>query len=253
MSGDAKILFLDIECSMALGYFYGLYDQNISIQNIVEHPRMIAFSAKWYGRKKTLFYSEYHHSRKEMLEEMHALLDEADVVVGWNSKTFDIKWINSEFMVEGMKPPAPYKQIDLMREVKRNSRFISHKLDYVSERLLDENKIEYSMAKMWVTVNDSRTDEATRKKEWNSMKRYAIKDTVLLEPLFDELKPWIKMPHPVSSKDGIVCRNCGGEDLQRRGYTLTLQGKYPRYSCKSCGAWSRGTTRTPVGETRSIS
>lgn len=252
MSGDAKILFLDIECSMALGYFYGLYDQNISIQNIVEHPRMIAFSAKWYGRKKTLFYSEYHHSRKEMLEEMHALLDEADVVVGWNSKTFDIKWINSEFMVEGMKPPAPYKQIDLMREVKRNSRFISHKLDYVSERLLDENKIEYSMAKMWVIVNDPRTDEATRKKEWNSMKRYAIKDTVLLEPLFEGLKPWIKMPHPVSS-DENSCHNCGGTHLQRRGTVKTMYSEYARLYCVDCGKWLRGTTRKGVTNVRSIS
>lgn len=249
---DTKILFLDIECSMAMGYFYGLYDQNISIQSIVEHPRMIAFSAKWAGKRKVEFYSEYHHSRKVMLEEMHALLDEADIVVGWNSKRFDIKWINSEFMVEGMKPPAPYKQIDLMQEVKRNARFISHKLDYISERLLDENKIDYSMAKMWIIVNDPATDEKTRKREWNEMKKYAIKDTALLEPLFDQLRAWIKMPHPVSSKDGIVCRNCGGEDLQRRGVVKTLQSTYPRYSCNSCGTWSRGTTRTPVGDLRSV-
>lgn len=249
---ETKVLFFDIECSLAAVYAYGLYDQNISIANIIEHPRMIAFTAKWLGKKKVHAYSEYHDGRKGMLEEMHALLDEADVVAGWNSKNFDVKWVNSEFMVEKMQPPSPYKQIDLMQETKRNARFISNKLSYVSQRLLDDDKIDYNMANMWIKVNNPDTSEKEREKEWNRTIQYARKDTALLEPLFKELLPWIKMPHPMSSDDGMNCRNCGSTDLQRRGVAASLQGTYPRYQCKDCGSWSRGTTRTPVGETRSI-
>lgn len=249
---DLKVLFLDIETSLASGYFYGLYDQNISIANIIEHPRMIAFTAKWLDKRKVYAHSEYHDGRKEMLEKMHALLDEADVVVGWNSKNFDVKWINSEFMVEKMNPPAPYKQVDLMQEVRRNARFLSSKLSYVSQRLLDDDKIDYNMAQMWIKVNNPETSEEDRKREWNAMLRYAKKDTALLEPLYKELLAWIKLPHPASSRDGLNCRNCGSIDLIRRGTTTSLQGVYPRYSCKSCGTWQRGTTRTPVGETRAV-
>lgn len=248
---DLKILLFDIETSMMKAYTYGLYDQNIPIENIIEHPRMIAFSAKWYGKKGTKFFSEYHHSRGEMLEQMYSLLDEAEVVAGWNSKRFDVKWVNSEFMADSMTPPSPYKQIDLMQEVKRNSRFVSHKLDYVSNRLLGERKLPYSMAEMWRIVNNPDTDEATRKKEWNRMKRYAIQDTNLLEPLMKKLLPWIKMPHPVSN-DPTSCHNCGGINLHRRGYAETFNSKYSRFRCMDCGKWLRGTTRYTVSEVRSI-
>lgn len=252
IQSDLKILLFDIECSPALFYGYGLYDQNIPIQSIVENPRMIAFTAKWLGKKKIYAFSEYHQSRREMLDEMHALLDEADVVVGWNSKRFDVKWVNSEFMVEGMKPPSPYKQIDLMQEVKRNARFISNKLDYVSQRLLNDQKIEYSMLNMWRIVNSPNTPEEARKKEWNAMMRYAKKDTELLEPLFKELLPWIRMPHPARDTGSLNCRNCGSEDLERRGFALTLNGKYPRFVCRACGRWGRGSAREAVGAARDV-
>lgn len=250
---DLKILLFDIECSMAQGYFYGLYDQNISIENIIEHPRMIAFSAKWYGKKGTMFFSEYHDGRREMFDKMHALLEEADVVVGFNSKRFDVKWVNSEFMVEGYTPPAPYKQIDIMQEIKRNARFISNKLDYLSGRLLNDGKHEYSMARMWRIVNNSATDEGVRKREWDKMKRYAVKDTNLLDPMLTILLPWVKMPHPVSeSTEEALCHSCGSSEIARRGYTLTLTGKYQRYRCDSCGAWHRGTTRVASSPIRAI-
>lgn len=253
LNTDLRILFLDIECSMAKFYGYGIFDQNIPISHIIEHPRMIAFTAKWYGKSKVHAFSEYHQSRDEMLQEMHALLDEADVVIGYNSKNFDIKWINSEFAVEGMKPPSPYKQIDIMQEAKRNFRLISRKLDYLAERILGDNKIDYSMAKMWVIVDNPDTDEATRKREWNAMMKYAKKDTLLLEPLFEELLPWIKIPHPASSLDGLRCRKCGSESLRPNGSTLTAEGRYRKYLCENCGGHTRGTKREAIGETREIS
>lgn len=249
---ETKVLFFDIETSLASGYFYGLYDQNISIANIIEHPRMIAFTAKWLGKKKVHAHSEYHDGRKGMLDAMWDLLDEADVVAGWNSRSFDIKWVNSEFMVEKMTPPSPYKQIDLMQETKKNARFISNKLSYVSQRLLNDDKIDYNMAQMWIKVNNPETTEEERKKEWNRMLRYARKDTALLEPLFLELRPWIKIPHPVREGDDL-CRNCGSDDLEKRGYARTFNGKYQIYRCRSCGSWPRGTTRIPSTNMRNVS
>jgi hypothetical protein len=89
-------------------------------------------------------------------------------------------------------------------------------------------------------------------KAWTKMRRYQKGDVDLLEKLFEVLKPWIKMPHPVTDKAGLVCRNCGDTHLQSRGVQRTLQGEYPRYQCMKCGTWMRGPQRTPVGDTRSI-
>lgn len=250
---ETRILLFDIETSIPKVYTYGLYDQNISIANVIEHPRMIAFTAKWLGKKKVYAFSEYHQSREEMLQALWGMLDEADVVVGWNSKRFDVRWVNSEFMVEKMTPPSPYKQIDLMAETKRNARFLSNKLDYISERLLDDHKIEYNMAKMWIKVDSPNTSEQDRKREWDAMIRYAKKDTALLEPLFNELRPWIKMPHPVSeSTEEALCHTCGSDDLIRRGYALTMTGRYQRFRCNSCGSWHRGTQRISSSPVRAL-
>lgn len=250
---DLKVLFFDIETSIPKVYTYGLFDQNISIANIIEHPRMIAFTAKWINKKPILAYSEYHDTREGMLQAMWDLLDEADVVVGWNSRSFDVKWVNSEFMVEKMSPPSPYKQLDLMREVKRNARFLSNKLSYISDRLLSDDKIDYNMASMWIKVDNPLTSEEDRKKEWNAMLRYAKKDTALLEPIFKELLPWLKMPHPmIESTEEALCHACGSSELTRRGYSLTLTGKYQRYCCDNCGSWLRGTTRIVSSPVRAL-
>lgn len=248
---DLKVLFFDIECSLAQVYTYDLFRPIIGYKDIIEPSRMISFSAKWRGKKGVMFKSEYHDSRQDMLQEMHDLLDEADVVVGYNIKRYDIPWISGEHIVEGFLPPSPFKVVDLYQAVKTNTRFLSKRLDYVSDRLLDDNKKQYSMAEMWRIVNNPETDEKAVEREWNRMRTYARKDTALLEPLFDTLLPWIKMPHPMSDSEGLNCRNCGSFNLTRRGYALTLNGKYQRYVCE-CGTWQRGTKRVSVGETRSI-
>lgn len=253
LNTDLKILQFDIETAPALVWTYGLHDQNISIQSIVQDPKIIAFTAKWYGKSKIYAFSEYHQSRQEVLDAMWDLLDEADLVIGWNSRRFDTKWVNSEFAVEGMTPPSPYKHLDLLTETKRNMRFISNKLDYVSKRLLDDKKIDYNMLWMWEKVSDPNTSVADRKREWNAMLRYAKKDTALLEPMFEKLLPWIKMPHPASSLDGLRCRKCGSEDLRPNGSTLTSEGRYRKYLCNNCGGHSRGTKREAIGQTREIS
>lgn len=253
MSDELKILLFDIEASMAKVYTYDLFKPLISYKDIIEPSRMIAFSAKWKGKKGTKFYSEYHHSRQEMLEALHALFDEADVVVGYNILRYDLPWISGEMIVDGFKPPSPFKTIDLYQVVKSKTRFLSKKLDYVARRLLDDQKRDYSMAEMWRIVNDPATDEPTRKREWDRMKRYAIKDTNLLDPLMDELRPYLKMPHPLrTDENGVTCHACGSVEIQRRGYALTQVGRYQRFQCSSCGSWFRGTKRENVSEIRAL-
>ncbi len=250
---DAKILFFDIECSMATVYTYDLFKPFIGYKDIIEPSRMIAFSAKWYGKKGVIFKSEYHDSRTEMLQALHDLLDEADIVCGYNINRYDIPWVAGEMHVEGFLPPSPFKKLDLFQTIRSNTRFLSKKLDYVSERLLDDHKKQYSMAEMWRIVDNPNTDEDTRRREWNRMRTYAKKDTALMEPLFENLLPLLKMPHPIREvPEGVLaCRNCGSEDLTRRGFALTLDGKYQRYQCV-CGSWMRGTARISVGSTRSL-
>lgn len=243
---DPKILFWDTEWTPAISYTWSNRPKFLSNEFLVEPARLLCWGARWYDKKKVIL-SDEREGRMEMLTGLRDILTEADMVVSYNGQAFDTRKVNSEFMQLGITPPAPYKEIDLYRVIKKHASFYSHKLDFVGEHIIGQRKVDTGGFALWKEVMEG--DE----KAWKKMLRYQKQDVNLLVELFDELKPWIRMPHPVSAKPGIVCRNCGGEDLQRRGTARTLQGEYPRFSCKSCGSWSRGLYRTPVGETRAIS
>ena len=246
-----NILLIDIETTPALVWTWGLYDQNISIQQIEQHPRIFCFAAKWYGAKSTQFYSEHHNGRHEMLAAAWAMLDAADIVVGWNSRSFDGKWLEGEFIAEGMGRPSPYVHIDLMLEVKRNGRFISNKLDYIAGRLLDEHKVSHEGFELWIKCMAG--DEGA----WRTMRRYNKKDVTLLEPIYKALLPWIKSPVNAAlyvDDDERRCPQptCASTNLERRGYAYTNAGKYPRFVCRDCGKWSRGARSEGTTELRGM-
>lgn len=237
---DAKILFWDTEFTPNEGYFWGLWDQNIAPSFINETQRMLCFGTKWY--KKPTKVVDERVGRKEMLTELRDQLLEADLVVSWNGAKYDTRMANREFIREGLTPPAPYKEIDLMRIVKQRFAFASNKLDFVAQELGVGRKVDTGGFDLWRGVM------AGDEKSWNKMRRYQKGDVDLLEKLFEVLKPWIKMPHPVTDKPGLVCRNCGGTHMQRRGSAKTLNGEYGRYQCQGCGAWNDDRHRTPVGD-----
>jgi DNA polymerase elongation subunit (family B) len=239
MLKDMKILFLDLETSPNLAHVWSLWDQNIGINQLVKSTEVICFGARWNDSDKVIFKSSFHHGKKTMLKEMHRLLDEADVVIGWNSQSFDTKHMNREFLQAGMVPPSPFKDLDLMRVVKANFKMPSNKLDYVSQLLGVGSKVKHSGFDLWLDCM------AGKKKAWAEMKEYQIQDVNLLLDLYEKLKPWIKNGPNVALHDGIEhgCRNCGSEKLQRRGVAKTTTGTYQRYQCQECGSWNRGTQR----------
>jgi len=243
-----KILFIDIETTPMTAYTWGLWQQNVSLSQIIDSTEMMCFGARWYGEKKVHFKSVHHHGKEDMLESVHQLLDEADVVVGWNSASFDSKHIKRELLEAQMLPPSPYKDMDLMRVVKSQFRFPSNKLDYVAQKLGVGAKVQHSGFELWVKCM------ANDKKAWAEMKRYQIQDVDLLVDLYEKLKPWIKNHPNVALYDGIEdgCTNCGSQHLQKRGLARTSTASYQRYQCQSCGKWQRGASLVGKSTNRSI-
>jgi len=246
---ELKITALDIETHPAKVYVYDLFRPFISHKQIIEPSRISCFSYQVYGEKKVHFVSEYHDGRDGLMNELWRVLDEADVVMGYNSAGFDYPWIVGELMVEGFSKPSPVKHIDLYQTMKRNNRFLSRKLDYVSERLLGDKKIDVNT--MTLAIECASEDPDVAAKAWAKMKRYSIKDTKLLFPLFEAVKSYVKMPHPLTEGDD-ACHSCGSEDLQKRGFHVTRNARYQRFRCNPCGSWFHGTTRVPVSNIRAI-
>jgi predicted RNA-binding Zn-ribbon protein involved in translation (DUF1610 family) len=183
-----------------------------------------------------------------MLDSVHKLLDEADAIVHYNGSRFDIPILHKEFLLSGMPPPAPSKQIDLLQVARRQFRFVSNKLDYVSQALGLGSKTEHEGHTLWVKcMNDDR-------KAWKTMEEYNKNDVVLLEKVYDKFKAWIKNhPNHNAYSANSCCPNCGSSKLQKRGTAITTTRHYQRFQCQQCGTWSRAAKAEQLSKESAIS
>lgn len=242
-----KILCLDIETVPNLAYVWGLYDQNIAPSQVEAEGEMLCFAAKWLGDKKTEFYSVHKDGKQGMVEAIWRLLDEADVVMHWNGKRFDIPWINREFLDAGLAPPSPFRQLDLLTAVRKVFKFPSYKLEFVARALGVGAKVSHTGFDLWLGCM------AGDEKSWRLMEKYNRQDTNLLQHIYYAIQAWIPQ-HPSHGafvgKD--VCPNCGSDDLERRGFAHTDVSTFQQYRCKECGKWSRSTKRTSATTIREV-
>lgn len=249
----ARILLIDIETSPNVAHVWSLWNNNVGLNQLLASTEMMSFAAKWLGSKKVEFYSTFHDGKAAMVQAAWDLLNEADIVMGWNSRSFDVKHLNREFLEAGMTPPAPFKQLDLMLAVKKQFRLPSAKLQYVSKLLGLEGKVQHSGHDLWVRCL---ADDA---KAWQEMKTYNRRDVTLLEDIYHVLRPWIEA-HPTmalyandAALDEHSCPTCTSTELRREGYAFTRLGRFQRYVCTACGKWSRGGKRLGAVEIREVS
>lgn len=239
-----KILHFDLETAPALAYTFGLFKTTIGIDQIVEPPRILCWSARWHGTKgKTvMFDSEHVSSHKDMIQGMRDLLDEADVVVGYNSDSFDVPWMNEQIMTHGIALPSPFIQVDLYKINKSAFYMPSRKLDWLALQLMDERKVSHTGFMMW--KNCLNPDSPDHESSWKLMETYAKKDTLLLEPLYNLLQPFIRNVNiGLFTATEFACTHCGSKNLVARGFRYTSASKFQRYICKDCGCWSTDPKR----------
>lgn len=248
----AKILTLDIETAPMVVVSFGLFNQNIGINQIHEPGRVIAFGGKWMGSKKVIFRSEFHDGHEKMMKDIHALIDEADIVIHYNGTTFDMPWLNTEFWKLGLLPPSPVQQLDLLKTARKVFRLDSNKLQFFSQAAGLTGKLDHTGMQMWMDIMFG--DAKAKAKAWKIMKEYNIQDVVTTEELYHEILPWIpNHPHlGAFTSDGMDhCPNCSSTLLQKRGFRFTLQGgAYQQYQCQNCGKWCKNSRSVSLQKTR---
>jgi len=185
-----------------------------------------------------MYDSIYQSTPKQMIRKIHALLEQADMVVHYHGTHFDIPTLNKEFILFKLPPPGPYKQVDLLKTVRKQFRFASNKLGYVAERLGLGTKYEHEGHTLWIKcMNDNH-------EAWVEMEKYNRHDVVLLESLYYKLLPWITShPNRSTMTNAPICPHCGSPKFQRRGYATTQSATYQRYQCQNCFSWFRDSTR----------
>lgn len=248
---SARIATVDCETSPSLAHVWQLWDANVSLSQLRVPTQVISFASKWHDKKPVTFHSDHHDGHEEMVHKAHDVLDKADFVVTYNGDRFDLPHLKREFVEAGLDPPSPFKSIDLYKVVKRNFRFVSHKLQHVTEQLGLSGKLAHTGHQLWVDCLEG--DEETRAKAWRLMARYNRQDVRTTEELFDRLTPWIHgLNLGLFSDDDEVCPRCASADLEKRGYAYTPLGAYQQLRCRNCGSWSRSGKRLASVDVRPV-
>lgn len=239
-----KVLLLDIETAPMTAFVWKMWKEYIGVNQIESDWYILCWAAKWlnedivYSDSLVNYKKQYKanpENDKKILESLWRLLDAADIVVTHNGNRFDIKKLNSRFLMNNMLPPSPYRSIDTYVIAKTVFSFSSNKLQYLAKFLGVGEKIDTGGFDLWSECIHGNLDS------WSKMIEYNENDIIILEGVYNKLKPWAKTYPNFSVYDETEenqCRICGSSNLKKNGFRYTNNGKYQAFRCRNCGAFS---------------
>lgn len=234
-----KILLWDCETMPNIAAVWGKYEQNVLWYE--QEGYMFCFAYKWLDDKRTRVvslsdfksYKRSPRDDKPLIEALHALFEEADVIIAHNGDSFDQKVANGRYLIHGITKPIPYKQVDTLKISRKNFKLNSNKLDDLARVLGVGRKERTGGIDLWYDVYHG--DPKAIKK----MLSYNIQDVNLLERVYLKLRPWADN-HPalnVYLGRPDACRNCGGTHvIAKTKYRATNSNLYQYFQCSDCGA-----------------
>lgn len=234
-----RILLYDLETSPLKSTTWELYDTNVIW--VEEEWTILMFAYKWLGEKKTHVISQHTEKGwkpgklddRRVVEHLHNLFNEADILVAHNGDSFDQKKSQARFIYHNLQPVSPYQQVDTKKLAKKTFKFTSNKLDDLGEFLGLGRKLKTDK-ELW------RGCLAGDKKSWDYMAKYNKQDVDLLEKVYLKLRPWSPQhPNLANLSDRPeACPRCGIEGKQwSQGWRYTKTAKYRRFQCLECGSY----------------
>lgn len=248
-----RVLILDIETAPILGYVWGLFDQNVGLNQVKEDWHLLSWSAKWLDDPKVMYMDQRNvkniENDKVILLKLWDLLDEADIVIGQNSKSFDHKKINARFIMHGMQPPSTYRHIDTMGIAKKHFAFTSNKLEYMTNKLCTKyKKLKTKQFPGFTLWSECLKGNVAAFRE---MELYNRMDVLSTEELYYKLVPWDSaIDFSVYYDDEAIVCACGSEQFKLNGYAYTSTGKFQRHKCNHCGRETRSSVNLLTKEKR---
>lgn len=240
-----KVLIFDIETSPIEAYVWGLWKNDVGLNQIKADWFVLSWSAKWLGEDEVMYMdnrkaTDVSNDRK-LLRGIWKLLDEADVVITQNGINFDIKKLNARFIIQGFQPPSSVRHIDTCKIAKKYFAFTSNKLAYMTDKIntkykkLDHGKFPGFM--LWSECLKGNQEA------WEEMELYNKHDVLSLEELYNKLIAWENAAPDFNifhDEEINVCK-CGSTNFMKNGYYYTPAGKYQKVRCKKCGAEQRSS------------
>lgn len=246
-----RVLFWDIETSLQLAAIFQLaHNDWIDPSSLVTERYVICACWKWEGDSKVQSvsvlddpkrYKNNPHDDYHVIETLHEVLSQADVIVHHNGDSFDKRYIDTRALVHGMTALPPVASIDTYKVAKSKLYLNSNKLDYIG-KLLGVGKKLPTTPKLWMRVLQGDPDAV------REMVTYNKQDVLLLERVFNKLRPYVSNHINRELFGAVGCPRCGSSKVQSRGVHRAITKTYKRWQCQGCGGWFR-TLKCEPGST----
>lgn len=255
----ARVLVYDIETRPMCSFHWGARQQDISPVQVLDGGGVLCWAARWLDRKQVMFASDHHDGHDVMVEQLWRLIDEADIVIGYNQVSFDDKRMAVEYRRSGLPVPSPVRSVDLLKAVRQRFGFPINKLQHVATELGLGGKLAHTGWDLWrrcITDDNGAPylgpvpQGGGDPTAWTTMRRYCKRDVNLTADVYHELRDggWIKNhPHMgLFTGDLDNCPTCGG-GLEPEGTTTTPTATFALWRCVDCRGLCRGVRR--IGDT----
>lgn len=235
-----KILIWDIETWPLIATSWTLFPKSpLDHKNLVRDFGIISVAWKWYG-ERTVYAVAIDPAEPEndraVIEAVHAVLSEADVVVGHNGDAFDLKKFNARVIKHGLPPLPPIATVDTLKVARRNFAFTSNRLDFLGDFLGVGRKIPTSFG-LWLAVMKGDASALA------TMVKYNKQDVKLLEEVYTKLRPYMRThPNENLHVSNVVCPVCGSRKVKKQGFKYNRTAARQQYQCQKdgCRAWFSG-------------
>ena len=238
-SKSPRILLYDIETTHNVVASFQLRDEYTPHTNIIQERYVVCACWKWLDDKKIHSvsvlddqkrYRKNPHDDKHVIETLHKVLSEADIIVAHNGDQFDLKYVQARALFHNLPALPPITSVDTYKIAKLRFMFNSNRLDYLGKFLGFGGK-KSTPPGLWLDVLKG------DKKAVQTMVEYNKRDVDLLEKIFLKLRAYIPnfLNRELFGKVG--CPRCGSKKVQSRGFHRAVSRVYRRFQCQSCSGW----------------
>lgn len=200
---------------------------------------ILVFGYKWLGddgaQSLTVAKKEFKadpFDDSPILEAAYNIMMQADVVVTWYGKGHDFPFLTSRLVQKGLYLDTSIKHIDLYQVANKKLRLSSNRLDNVSKFFGQEPKMKIG-AKTWADCWAGNYDAL------QLMAEYCRQDVEVLEQVYYKLAP-LGIGLPEYKTDVPTCPTCNNATLIGNGIRTTVNRKYRRLRCTTCGSHTKG-------------
>ena len=229
-----KRLYFDIEVSPNIVFSWRSgYKLNIDPDNIIEERKIICVCWKWEGKDEihSLTWDKKQDDKK-LLKDFIKVMNSAHEIIGHNSDRFDVKWLRTRALLQGVDMLPYYVSIDTLKHARNGFYFNSNKLDYLAKLFGEGQKKDNGGFSTWKKIVLDKDAEALQ-----LMVDYCKQDVAILERVFNKLQPYVKNTTHYGvlfGEEKYSCPNCSGYNIGLHKRYVTQMGTQ-RYSmhCKS--------------------